>query len=380
MTAADPLLAIRGLTVSYRRGRGQPPLTALDRVDLTVAAGETLSVVGESGSGKTTLGNAVLGLVTASAGSIRFAGEDITSASAQRRRQLTRDIQVVFQDPHGSLNPVRTIGQTLEEPLLAHRRMTRARRRVEVAAALDRVGLDDHAATRYPAQFSGGQLQRIAIARALMLSPRLLVCDEAVSALDLSIQAQILNLLRRLQRELGLSYLFISHDLAVVRHVSDRVAVLYHGRLMETGSVMDVCDRPDHPYTRALLAAAPLPDPGEQRRRRAHDVAAKHADTTPPSDAGCPFRYRCPHALDRCADPLPIHRRRNGLVACHRYGQLNDDDALPDRPEHHGEVRPSRPLTRTPIGVADGVSDVSAPGRPSQPQGLGLEGTERARP
>jgi oligopeptide/dipeptide ABC transporter ATP-binding protein len=348
MTAAGPLLEIRGLTVTYRRGHGQPPLTALDGVDLAVAAGETLSIVGESGSGKTTLGNAVLGLVTPSAGSIRLAGEDITSASTQRRRQLTQDIQAVFQDPHGSLNPVRTIGQTLEEPLLAHRTMSRARRRAEVATALGRVGLDHDAATRYPAQFSGGQLQRIAIARALMLSPRLLVCDEPVSALDLSIQAQVLNLLRRLQCELGLSYLFISHDLAVVRHVSDQVAVLYHGRLMETGSVSDVCDHPDHPYTRALVAAAPVPNPGEQRRRRAHDVVAKHADATPPTDAGCPFRDRCPHALDRCADPLPVHHRRDGLVACHRYGQL-DDDA--DDQEHIGDDL-GTPLASPPSSIS----------------------------
>jgi oligopeptide/dipeptide ABC transporter ATP-binding protein len=333
MSAAEPLLEIHGLTVTYRRGRGRPPLTALTNVDLTVAPGETLSIVGESGSGKTTLGNAVLGLVAPTAGSIHFAGEDITAASTRRRRQLTEDIQVVFQDPHGSLNPARTVGQTLEEPLLAHRPMSRAQRRAEVAAALDRVGLDHDAASRYPAEFSGGQLQRIAIARALMLSPHLVVCDEAVSALDLSIQAQILNLLRQLQHDLGLSYLFISHDLAVVRHVSDRVAVLYHGRLMETGTASDVCDQPVHPYTRALLAAAPVPDPVEQRRRRADELTAKHTDTSPRTDAGCPYRDRCSYALDRCADPLPVHSRRGGLVACHRYADLANEGAceLPER-------------------------------------------------
>ncbi|MFL6130283.1 MAG: ATP-binding cassette domain-containing protein [Mycobacteriales bacterium] len=268
MTSPEPLLEIRGLTLTYR-SRGRPALTALDGVDLTLGPGETLSVVGESGSGKTTLGNAVLGLATPSAGTIRFAGEDITSPSERRRRELTREIQVVFQDPHGSLNPVRTIVQTLEEPLLAHRRLGRAQRREQVGAALRRVGLDAESAGRYPAQFSGGQLQRIAIARALMLSPRLLICDEAVSALDLSVQAQILNLLAQLQREMGLGYLFISHDLAVVRHISDRVAVLYRGRVVETGTATEVCERPQHPYTRALLAAAPVPDPAEQRRRRA---------------------------------------------------------------------------------------------------------------
>jgi oligopeptide/dipeptide ABC transporter ATP-binding protein len=314
----SPLLEIRGLTVTYRRGRGR--LTALDNVDLTLAPGETVSVVGESGSGKTTLGNAVLGLVTVDSGTIRFAGEDITAAPASRRRLLTQDIQVVFQDPYGSLNPVRTVGQTLEEPLLAHRRMGRRQRRVEVATALDRVGLDADTQSRYPAQLSGGQLQRVAIARALMLSPRLVVCDEAVSALDLSVQAQILNLLRHLQRELGLSYLFISHDLAVVRHISDRVAVLYRGRLMETGPASEVCDEPDHPYTRALLAAAPVPDPARQRLRRSTVSAASIGE--PPQDAGCPFRHRCPHALDRCAEPLTVQTRQHGVVACHRYGEL----------------------------------------------------------
>jgi oligopeptide/dipeptide ABC transporter ATP-binding protein len=330
------LLEIRGLTVTYRQGRRS--ITALDGLDLDIADGETLSVVGESGSGKTTLGNAVLGLVSPTAGMITFAGLDIT---ATRPRALTQDIQVVFQDPHGSLNPVRTIGQTLEEPLLAHRSMNRRQRRAEVAAALERVGLADDAASQYPAQFSGGQMQRIAIARALMLSPRLVVCDEAVSALDLSIQAQILNLLRRLQRELGLSYLFISHDLAVVRHVSDRVAVLYRGKLMETGPAARVCDHPDHPYTQALLAAAPVPDPAEQRRRRPADVSA--IDVAASTDAGCPFRNRCPHAIDRCAEPLVVHDTPDGSVACHRYGELTADPA----PEPPARVRTPQPA-RTP--------------------------------
>lgn len=354
MTAtADPLLDVRGLTVRYgrgrSRGRGRAPFTALRDVDLTVAAGETLSVVGESGSGKTTLGNAVLGLVRPSEGTIRFAGEDIGNAGARRRRQLTRDIQVVFQHPHGSLNPVRTIGQTLEEPLLAHGAPSRAERRAAVTAALERVRLDGDAAAHYPSRFSGGQLQRVAIARALMSSPRLLICDEAVSALDLSIQAQILNLLRDLQRELGLSYLFISHDLAVVRHVSRRVAVLYRGRLMETGTVIDVCERPRHPYTRALLAAVPIPDPATHARRR---EASPPAGGDPPAsegasagrnalaevpaladgtvlaggdaldDDGCPFRPRCVHAREVCAGALPVHTTPTGIVACHRHRDL----------------------------------------------------------
>jgi oligopeptide/dipeptide ABC transporter ATP-binding protein len=322
MTPSPNLLEMRDLTVTYRRGHGHPELTALSAVSLGVAPGETLGIVGESGSGKSTLGNAILGVVTPAAGTIRFAGQDITAASPAQRRRLTRDIQAVFQNPQGSLNPVRTIGQTLEEPLLAHRHTKRDERRAEVGAALERVGLDRAAATRFPAHFSGGQLQRIAIARALMLPPRLLVCDEAVSALDLSIQAQILNLLRTLQRELALSYLFISHDLAVIRHVSDRVAVLYRGRLMETGTVAQVCERPAHPYTRALLAAAPLPDPAMQRARHAGEVLAMEPATSPLADAGCPFRHRCPFAVDACADPLPAYGGSSHMVACHRFHEL----------------------------------------------------------
>ena len=322
MTRRPNLLEVRDLTVTYRRGRGQPDLTALSAVTLEVAPGETLGIVGESGSGKSTLGNAILGVVKPAAGAIHFAGQDITSASPAQRRRLTQDIQAVFQNPQGSLNPVRTIGQTLEEPLLAHRHAKRAGRRADVAAALERVGLDREAAARFPGHFSGGQLQRIAIARALMLAPRLLVCDEAVSALDLSIQAQILNLLRSLQSELGLSYLFISHDLAVIRHVSDRVAVLYRGQLMETGTVADVCERPTHPYTRALLAAAPLPDPAMQRARHIGEVLAVEPATSPAADAGCPFRHRCPFAIDVCADPLPVHGGSSHMVACHRYHEL----------------------------------------------------------
>jgi oligopeptide/dipeptide ABC transporter ATP-binding protein len=329
MTLSPNLLEVRDLTVTYRRGRRQSELTALSAVSLTVAAGETLGVVGESGSGKSTLGNAILGVVTPAAGTIRFAGQDITAASATQRRRLTRDIQAVFQNPQGSLNPVRTIGQTLEEPLLAHRRTNRSERGAEVGAALERVGLDRDAAMRFPAHFSGGQLQRIAIARALMLAPRLLVCDEAVSALDLSIQAQILNLLGSLQRELALSYVFISHDLAVIRHVSDRVAVLYRGRLMETGSAADVCERPAHPYTRALLAAAPVPDPAMQRARHADEVLSVEPATSPSADAGCPFRHRCLFAVAVCSEPLPVHGTSSHMVACHRYHELASERGAP---------------------------------------------------
>jgi ABC-type microcin C transport system duplicated ATPase subunit YejF len=261
------LLELRDVRIEYPRGFHRPPLVAVDRVDLSVAAGETVALVGESGSGKSSIGNAVLGLVPPARGTIRFDGEDITRATPQRRRALTRDIQCVFQDPTGSLNPRRTIGQTLTERLLPDR-LSRADRAERVAAALRRVSLDPDAAACYPAEFSGGQLQRIAIARALMVRPRLIVCDEPTSALDLSVQAQVLNLLTQLQRDLGLGYLFVTHDLAVVRHVAHRVVVLHRGSVVESGPTAQVCDRPADPYTRRLLDAAPVPDPAEQARRR----------------------------------------------------------------------------------------------------------------
>ena len=316
----QPLLSVHDLTVTYSRGPRRAPLTALSHVDLDVAAGQTMSVVGESGSGKSTLGRAILGLVTPAAGTITFAGERIDRASQSRRRALTQEIQVVFQDPFGSLNPARRIGQTLEEPLLAHRHLARRGRDSQVAAALERVGLSAGDAARYPASFSGGQRQRIAIARALVPGPRLLVCDEAVSALDLSIQAQVLNLLRSLQRELGLALLFITHDIAVVRHVSDRVAVLYQGQLMETGSGEEITERPRHPYSRRLIAAAPVPDPAAQRLRHtdSRDTDGRAASTEP-SASGCPFGPRCEFATGVCEQALPRHREGADLVACHHY-------------------------------------------------------------
>ncbi|GAA1355969.1 ABC transporter ATP-binding protein [Saccharothrix algeriensis] len=256
-----PLLDIADLEVRYG------PAVALSGVSLSVPPGTTVGLVGESGSGKTTLGKAVLGLVPVAGGAIRLAGREITELRPKERRALSGVVQVVFQNPYLSFNPRRTIGQAVAEALPRGTRRDEARERV--AAMLDRVGVDPDAARRYPGQFSGGQLQRIAIARALVPDPRLLICDEAVSALDLSVQAHVLNLLADLRAERGLSYLFITHDLAVVRHVADRVVVLRRGEVVESGRVDDVCERPRHPYTRELLAAAPVPDPVAQARRRA---------------------------------------------------------------------------------------------------------------
>jgi ABC-type oligopeptide transport system ATPase subunit len=275
----DRLLEIQDLTVEYRRSRRASVVRALDDVSLHIEPGETLGLVGESGSGKSTLGNVVLGLVAPSQGTVRFEGRDITRVGTRERRRLSRSIQVIFQDPYSSLNPARTIGQTLAEPLMAHTKLPRPEVARRVAEILGRVGLPGDAASRYPAHFSGGQRQRIAIARALMASPRLVICDEAVSALDLSVQAQVLNLLRALQAELSLSYLFISHDLAVVRHVSHRIAVLYQGRIVEVGSAEQVSKSPSHPYTRALLSAAPVPDPDAQRARRVARTSANGKTT-----------------------------------------------------------------------------------------------------
>jgi peptide/nickel transport system ATP-binding protein len=268
-STGSSLLSVQQLSVAYgRRGRDASS-PALKDISLDIAPGETLGVVGESGSGKSTLANAILGLVPIRSGRVFFQGEEITAASTRRRRQLSQHLQVVFQDPYSSLNPSRTIGQTLVEPLLVHRRLSRIQLAEEVSNALTRVGLPTELADRYPPQFSGGQRQRIAIARALMLSPKLIICDEAVSALDLSIQAQILNLLAELQRDLSLSYLFISHDLDVVRHVAHRLTVLYEGEIVESGPTERVYRAPQAAYTQRLLSAALLPDPDAQQARRA---------------------------------------------------------------------------------------------------------------
>jgi peptide/nickel transport system ATP-binding protein len=260
------LLEVTGLSVEYKvPGRGR--FLAVNDVSFSVTAGETVALVGESGSGKSTIGRAILGLAPISAGSVRFGGEDVAHRGTRERRALARRLQVVFQDPYSSLNPSRTIGESLVEPLRAQgtsRRDAQAR----IAGLLERVGLPGDAGTRYPSRFSGGQRQRIAIARALALSPELIICDEPTSALDVSTQASVLELLGELQEQLGLAYLFITHDLAVVRHFAQRVLVLRQGTLVEEGTAEQICDRPAEAYTRALVAAAPVPDPVLQAQRR----------------------------------------------------------------------------------------------------------------
>lgn len=333
VAAADSsalLLDVRGLRIEFDLGRHRQPLRAVDDVDLTVAPGETVGLVGESGSGKTTIGKAVLGLTPVSAGTIVFDGADITHAGYRQRRTLSTHLQVVFQDPYSSLNPTRTVGQTLAEMLRVQGHMPADQTTDRVHRMLEKVGLDAEAAKRYPAQFSGGQRQRIAIARALMANPRLVICDEPVSALDLSVQAQVLNLLHELQDDLGLSYLFIAHDLAVVHHLSHRIVVLYRGRVMEQGPPDAVYHYPGHPYTRALLDAIPLQDPKEQAARRRHRQQQPRSESAPLQGSGCPFAPRCPHVVDICESERPALEQTpaGALVACHRWRELRDDAAV----------------------------------------------------
>ncbi|MGA1836666.1 ATP-binding cassette domain-containing protein [Herbiconiux sp. 11R-BC] len=265
----EPLLVVDQLVVDYPvKGWRRPPFHALKGVSLDIKPGECVGLVGESGSGKTTLGRAVLGLAPVTGGSIRFKGAEIGHLSRRERRTLSDEIQVVFQDPYSSLNPSLTIEQSLTEPLRV-KKASAAEASKRVRTLLDQVGLPANAAGRLPREFSGGQRQRIAIARALALSPQLIVCDEPVSALDLSTQARVLDLFKQIQEDTGVAYLFVSHDLAVVRHLSHRVAVMYHGEIVEYGPGDKVTSDPEHPYTQRLLLAAPVPDPVLQEQRRA---------------------------------------------------------------------------------------------------------------
>jgi len=318
------LLHIRDLTVEYGQ-RGRPAFRALTGINLDIGTQETVGLVGESGAGKSTLGRAVLGITPVNSGTIHFAGRDITDARARERRQLSRELQVVFQDPYSSLNPTRTIGQTLSETLAVHEPLSRRELEARVHKMLARVGLPPDAAARFPGDFSGGQRQRIAIARALMVEPQLVICDEPVSALDLSVQAQVLNLLRELQQDLHVSYLFVSHDLAVVKYVSHRIVVLYRGRIVEEGDAAAIYGHPLHPYTQTLLNAAPVPDPVRQKKRREARLAqpGDPANSTP-SHAGCVFTERCPHASNICRTEEPHLQESRGRtrVACHHWREI----------------------------------------------------------
>jgi oligopeptide/dipeptide ABC transporter ATP-binding protein len=328
--SAAPLLSITGLEVHF--GRGSSLVRAVDDVTIDVHPGETVGLVGESGSGKSTIGRAVVGLAPVHAGTIQFLGRDITHVGRSERRRLSEHIQMVFQDPFSSLNPARTIEQTLVEPLLVHGGLNAAQRRERVREMLAAVEMPDYTVHRYPAQFSGGQRQRIAIARALMTSAQLVICDEPVSALDLSIQAQVLNLLADLRERFQTAYLFIAHDLAVVKHLSHRTVVLYKGRVMEVGPAAAVNAAPLHPYTVALVESAPLPDPFRQRARAlARLDRVVGAAPRPIADArhACPFAPRCALAEERCWIERPALRPlgEGRSIACHVVGTSR---SLPD--------------------------------------------------
>jgi oligopeptide transport system ATP-binding protein len=326
----QPLLEVELLSKHFEGGSGMfargGKVRAVDGVSFTVTRGETLGLVGESGSGKSTTARLALRLLEPTGGRIRFDGTDITQASAATLRPLRRRMQMVFQDPYASLDPRMTVRRTLEEPLIVHGFGNAAARRARVDTLLSLVNLSAHHATRYPHEFSGGQRQRVGIARALALEPDLVVCDEPVSALDVSIQAQVINLLKDLQARLGLSYLFIAHDLAVIKHMADRVAVMYLGRLVETATKERLFANPRHPYTRMLLAAIPGAHPASQPERVQAERVQASGDLPGPADppTGCPFHPRCPFAVEKCRMEVPpMEASEPGHpAACHRQDEL----------------------------------------------------------
>ena len=336
MSAATALLEVRGLVKEYPVGGGflsrrREVVHALRGVDFSLGPGETLGVVGESGCGKSTLGRTVLRLVEPTAGDVRFDGVELGRLGARELRKLRRSMQIIFQDPYSSLNPRMRVGAIVGEGLAIHGLASGETRRRRVVEMRARVGLREDAYDRYPHEFSGGQRQRIGIARALAVGPRFIVADEPVSALDVSIQAQIVNLLQDLQAELGLSYLFIAHDLRVVEHISHRVAIMYLGRIVELAPATEIYARPRHPYTRALLSAVPNPDPAGKKKERTVLTGDVPSPIAPPP--GCAFHPRCAFAQDVCrrVDPALDAAGGSHAVACHVF---------PAEPDTTGAARP----------------------------------------
>lgn len=328
--AMTPLLSVRDLVKYYHSGglfgRRAPPVRAVDGVSFDLASGETLALVGESGCGKSSVGRTILRLQEPTSGTALFDGVDIFSLDRDPLRGLRRRMQIIFQDPYSSLNPRMRVGAAIAEGIEIHRLAPRAEIPGRVAALLEEVGLDPGYARRYPHEFSGGQRQRIGIARALAVQPAFIVCDEPVSALDVSVQAQVLNLLSDLQRQRGLSYLFIAHDLAVVRQIAHRIAVMYLGRIVEQGPTDAILSHPCHPYTVALLSAVPEPDPGTRRNRIVLGGDLPSPSNPPP---GCPFHTRCFHPLksERCRSEVPRLRPVQGTIAACHYAESTPQPA-----------------------------------------------------
>ncbi len=318
----DAILEVRELQKRFvlaktLMGKPTKELVAVDGISFKLKAGETLGIVGESGCGKTTLGRTILRLRPSSGGEIYFKGQNIADLKGKELRDMRTKMQIIFQDPYSSLPPRATVGDILSEPVLVHGIVPKSEAKEYVLDLMEKCGLRDYYYERYPHEFSGGQRQRICIARALSVKPELVVCDEPVSALDVSIQAQIINLLKELQRSMNLTYLFISHDLSVVKFISDKVGVMYLGRMMEFGKKKDIFDNPLHPYTQALFSAIPNPDP-DQKMNRIHLEGDIPSPANPPS--GCRFHTRCPYATEECAKSVPEYREvePDHFVACHK--------------------------------------------------------------
>ncbi|MCR5282225.1 MAG: ABC transporter ATP-binding protein [Lachnospiraceae bacterium] len=325
-TTNQPLLSVKGLKQYFRLNNGffsEQVLKAVDDISFDIQKGETLGLVGESGCGKTTAGRTILHLYQPTAGEIIFNGKPIRTK--KEIEAFRTKATMVFQDPYSSLDPRMTVSDIIGEPLDVQHLTAKGKERTDrILELMDRVGLNSEHATRYAHEFSGGQRQRVGIARALATNPEFIVCDEPVSALDVSIQAQIINMFEQLQEDLGLTYLFIAHDLLVVRHISDRIAVMYLGHLVELGDAEEICKRPLHPYTKALMSAVPVPDPNIAR---ASKRIALSGEIPSPLHApkGCPFHTRCPHATDQCKESMPELKEAEGgrLVACHRTAEVN---------------------------------------------------------